>query len=87
MKAAADCNTFKASFPTAMKYFDVEGMTSRGHSDDIWIQMCVRDKIGYESILSPPPWKSSPYLGPPQKYTPLLARRSLVHFQAVPGRS
>ena len=34
MKAAADCNTFKASFPTVMKYFDVEGMTSRGFSDD-----------------------------------------------------
>ena len=43
MKAAADCNTFKACFPVAMKYFAVEGMTSWGLSDDSWIQMCVRD--------------------------------------------
>ena len=42
MNAAADCNTFKASFPTVMKYFDVEGMTSRGFSGDFWIQISVR---------------------------------------------
>ena len=86
-KAAADCNTFMASFPTTMKYFAVEGMTSRGFSEDIWIRVCVRDKAaGYESILSPRPWNSSHYLDPqaPQKYTPPLPRRSLVHFQPVP---
>ena len=44
MKAAADCNTFKASSPGAKMYFDVEGMTSRGFSDDSWIQMYVRDE-------------------------------------------
>ena len=90
MNAAADCNTFKASFPTTMKYCAVEGMTSRGFSDGIWIQMCVRDKAEYyESILSPPPWNSSQYLGPPQKYTPWLPtrRRLLAHFQAVSGHS
>ena len=43
MKAAADCNTFKASFPTAMKYCAVEGTTSVRFSDDSWIQMCVRE--------------------------------------------
>ena len=58
IKAAADCNTFKACFPVAMIYCAVEGTTSRGLSDDIWIQMCVRDKAGYESILSPAPWNS-----------------------------
>ena len=47
----------------------------------------VSDKTEYESILSPPPWNSFPYLGPPQKYTPSLPRRLLVHFQAAPGRS
>ena len=67
MKAAADCNTFKACFPVAMIYFGVEGMTSREVSDDSWDQMCVRDidKAGYEPILSPPPWSLSPYLRPP----------------------
>ena len=59
IKAAADCSTFKACFPVAMIYCPVEGTTSRGLSDDIWI-MCVRDKAGYESILSPPPWNLSP---------------------------
>ena len=46
MKAAADCNTFKACFPEAKMYFDVEGMTSRGFSDDSWIQMYVREMKG-----------------------------------------
>ena len=55
IKAAADCNIFKACFPVAMIYWAVEGTTSRGLSDDIWIPMCVRDKAGYESILSPAP--------------------------------
>ena len=44
IKAAADCSTFKVCFPVAMKYFTVEGTTSRGFSDDFWIQMYVRDK-------------------------------------------
>ena len=87
IKAAADCNTFKVCFPMSMIYCAVEGTTSRGFSDDIWIPMCVRDEAGYESILSPPPWNPFPYLGPPQKYTPSLPRRLLVHFQAAPGRS
>ena len=43
MKDAADCNTFKASFPTAMIYCAVEGMTSWGLSVDSWIQMRQRD--------------------------------------------
>ena len=86
MKAAADCNTFKVCFPVAMTYCTAEGTTSRGLSEDIWIQMCVRDKARYESILSPPPWNSSPeYLVPPQKYSPSLPRQSLHRFQAVPG--
>ena len=86
MKAAADSNTFKACFPVAMIYCAVERMTSRGFSEDIWIQNCVRDKTGYESILLPPPWNSSPYLGPraPHKYAPSLPRQLLVHFQPVP---
>ena len=42
MKAAADCNTFKVCFPMSMIYCAVEGTTSRGLSDDIWIQMCQR---------------------------------------------
>ena len=45
MKAAADCNTFKASFPTAMKYCDVEGTTSVRFSDDSWISD-VRQRDG-----------------------------------------
>ena len=86
IKAAADCNTFKVCFPVAMIYCAVEGTTSRRLSDDIWIQMCVRDKARYESILSPLAYNSSPkYLVPPQKYSPSLPRRSLVHVQAVPG--
>ena len=85
MKAAADCNTFNVCFPVAMIYCAVEGTTSR-LSDGIWIQMFVSDKAGYELILSPSPWNSSPeYLVPPQKYTPSLPRRSLLHFQAIPG--
>ena len=46
MKAAADCNTFKVCFPVAKIYFDVEGMASRGLSDDSWIQICVREMGG-----------------------------------------
>ena len=89
MKAAADCNNLKVSFPMAKIYFDVEGMTSRVLSDDSWIQMRVRNKAGYEPILSPPPWYLSPKLGSPQRYNPSSTRRSLLRFQAlaVPGRS
>ena len=89
MKVAADCNTLKVSFPMAMKYCEFVGMTSRALSDDSWIQMCVRDKAGYESILSPPPWNLSLKLGPPQRYSPSSPRRSLLRSQAlaVPGRS
>ena len=47
MKAAADCNTFKVSFPVAMIYCAVEGMISWEFSDDFWIQMCVRDMTRY----------------------------------------
>ena len=50
MKAAADCNTFKVCFPVAIIYCAVEGMTSRGLSDDSWIQMCVREKAGIPRI-------------------------------------
>ena len=86
IKDAADCSTTKACFPVAMIYCAVVGTTSRGFSVDFWIQMCVREKAGYESILSPPPWNLSPQFGPPQKYTPSLPRRLLVRYQAVPGR-
>ena len=41
MKTAADCNNTKACFPAAIIYCAVVGMTSRGISDDFWIQMCV----------------------------------------------
>ena len=43
MRDAADCNNVKACFPVAVIYFAVVGMTSRGVSDDFWIQMCQRD--------------------------------------------
>ena len=56
MRVAADCNNSKACFPVAVIYFVVDGMASWGFSDDFWIQMCVRELAGYESILSPP-WK------------------------------
>ena len=51
------------------------------------MKMWVREFAGYESIFSPPPWISSPKLGPPQRYTRSLPRRSLLHSQAVPGHS
>ena len=93
MKAAADCNTFKASFPTAMKYCADEGTTSGRFSDDFWIQMRQRrqDSQRCDLILSPPPWNLSPYLGPqtPQGYTvtPSLPGCSRVQFRAlaIPG--
>ena len=50
MKAAPDCNTFKACFPVAMIYCAVEGTTSRWLSEVIWIQMCVREKVRIPSI-------------------------------------
>ena len=43
MKAAADCNNIKACFPVAVIYSVVDGTTSRGVSDNLWIQMCVRE--------------------------------------------
>ena len=43
MRVAADCNSVKACFPVAEIYLAVVGMSSRGSSDDSWIQMCVRD--------------------------------------------
>ena len=46
MRDAADCNNVKACFPVAVIYFAVVGMTSRGVSDDFWIQMCVRNNGG-----------------------------------------
>ena len=46
MRDAADCNNVKACFPVAVIYFAVVGMTSRGLSDDSWIQMCVREMGG-----------------------------------------
>jgi hypothetical protein len=62
MKLAADCNNGEACFTEALIYCAVDGMTSRGFSDDFWIQMCVRETsmAGYESVLSPPPWSLSP---------------------------
>ena len=52
MRDAADCNNVKACFPVAVIYFAVEGMISRGFSDNSWIHMCVREMGGKESILS-----------------------------------
>ena len=52
MRDAADCNSVKTCFPVAVIYFAVEGMISWGVSDDSWIQMCVREMGGKESILS-----------------------------------
>ena len=46
IRDAADCNNVKACFPVAVIYFAVVGMTSRGLSDDSWIQMCVREMGG-----------------------------------------
>ena len=46
MRVAVDFNNIKACFPVAVIYFAVEGMTSRGFSDDFWIQMCVREMGG-----------------------------------------
>ena len=50
MRDAADCNNVKACFQVAVIYFAVEGMISRGLSDDSWIQMCVREMGGKELI-------------------------------------
>ena len=50
MRDAADSNNIKACLPVAVIYFAVVGMTSRGFSDDSWIQMCVREMGGYTSI-------------------------------------
>ena len=50
MRDAADSNNIKACLPVAVIYFAVVGMTSRGFSDDSWIQMCVREMGGYTRI-------------------------------------
>ena len=46
MRDAADCNNVRVCFPVAVIYFSVVGMTSRGASDDSWIQMFVREMGG-----------------------------------------
>ena len=86
MRAAADCNNIKACFPVAVIYSVVDGTTSRGFSDNFWIQSCVRELAGCKSILSLP-WDLSPHLGPPQTYSLSFSSQSLVHFRAVSGRS
>ena len=50
MRDAADSNNINACLPVAVIYFAVVGMTSRGFSDDSWIQMCVREMGGYTRI-------------------------------------
>ena len=44
MRVAADCKNVKACFPVAVIYFAVVGTTSRGFSDDSWIQMCISER-------------------------------------------
>ena len=43
-----------------IKYCAAEGTTSVRFSDDSWIQMCIREMGGDESIVSQPPWNFSP---------------------------
>ena len=52
MRDAADRNNVEACLPVAVIYFAVVGMTSRGLSDDSWIQICVREMGEQKSILS-----------------------------------
>ena len=51
MRVAADCNSIKVCFPVAVIYFVVDGTTSRGFSDNFWIQMRVREMAGHESFI------------------------------------